>query len=677
MARFAVLVLAFSLSASEAPAQAPQPARAAAPAPPASAPAPPKELLAADSPRATAAGATFTAPAGWTITTRGPLVVLDPPEGDSHLAIVDAEAKDADAAVAAAWTAYRPEAKRPLRLATPGAARNGWEERRNYEYETSPNERAVVVAGAWRAGKAWTVFILDATEPTAEKRGAPIGLILQSLRPKGYARESFAGKKAHPLDATRIATLKAFVENGMKQFGVPGVGLSFIDGGKVVWEGGLGVKELGKPEPVDADTLFIAASNTKALTTLLLAELVDEKKLRWDQPVTELYPVFKLGDAATTKQVLVKHLVCACTGLPRQDMEWLFEYKSATPASALALLGTMQPTSKFGEVFQYSNLMAAAAGFIGGVISYPGRELGAAYDEAMRTKVFLPLGMTNTTFDFVRALKGNYARPHADDIDGKPSLARMDLNESIVPARPAGGVWTSARDLTKYVQMELAKGALPNGRRLVSEESLLARRAPQVPVGEDVTYGMGLFVDKRWGIPVVHHGGDLAGYHSDMMWLPDHGVGAVILTNSDPGAALRGPLLRRLVEVLFDGKPEAEEQLRVAVVQKAAGLAKARERLVIPADPAEVAKLAPRYASSALGELAVKKGAGGAVVFDVGEWHSTVASRKNDDGTISYITIDPTIEGFEFVVANKGGKRSLILRDAQHEYVFDEAKAAN
>ena len=399
-----------------------------------------REVLAADAARTTSSGATFTAPAGWAIEAKGPLVVLTPPEGDSHLALVDVEAKDADAAVAAAWAAYKPESKRPLRLATPGTARNGWEERKNYEYETSPNERAVVVAGAWRAGKSWTVFILDASEPTAEKRGAPIGLILQSLRPKGYSRESFAGKKAHPLDAARIATLKAFVEDGMKQYDVPGVGLALLDGGKVVWEGGLGVKELGKPDKVDADTLFIAASNTKALSTLLLAELVDEKKLAWKQPVTEVYPAFKLGDAATTKQVLVEHLVCACTGLPRQDMEWLFEYRNATPASALAILGTMQPTSKFGEVFQYSNLMAAAAGFVGGSLVYPGRELGAAYDEAMQTKVFGPLGMKNTTFDFARALKGNVAQPHGDDPDGKTRRARMDLNESIVPDQAGNDV---------------------------------------------------------------------------------------------------------------------------------------------------------------------------------------------------------------------------------------------
>jgi len=220
--------------------------------------------------------------------------------------------------------------------------------------------------------------------------------------------------------------------------------------------------------------------------------------------------------------------------------------------------------------------------------------------------------------------------------------------------------------------MELAKGMLPSGKRLVSAENLLARYKPHVIVGEDVTYGMALMVDTRYGVTVVHHGGDLAGYHSDMIWLPDYGVGAVILTNADSGVVIRGPLLRRLLEVLFDGKPEAEENLKVAAANLKASIAKERERLVVPADPAEVAKLAPRYVSTALGEVNVLK-EGTATLFDVGEWKSVVASRKNDDGTVSFITIDPTLSGFEFVVAGKDGKRRLITRDAQHEYVFEEA----
>jgi Beta-lactamase len=192
-----------------------------------------------------------------------------------------------------------------------------------------------------------------------------------------------------------------------------------------------------------------------------------------------------------------------------------------------------------------------------------------------------------------------------------------------------------------------------------------------VIVGDGQTYGMALMVDTRYGVRVVHHGGDLAGYHSDMMWLPDYGVGAVILTNADSGVAIRGPLLRRLLEVLFDGKPEAEESLKVLAAQRKAAIAKARERLTVPPDAAAVAKLAPRYVSSALGEVKILT-AHNETVFDVGEWKSRVASRKNDDGTISFLTIDPTLDGFEFVVADKDGARRLIVRDAQHEYTFVE-----
>jgi len=335
----------------------------------------------------------------------------------------------------------------------------------------------------------------------------------------------------------------------------------------------------------------------------------------------------------------------------------------------MKLLGTMQPTSKFGDLFQYSNLMAAAAGYVGGALVAPDLRLGEAYDLAMKKEVFIPLGMKRTTFDFRVATAGNYALPHGKDVDDKLHVIRQDMNYSVVPVRPAGGVWTSSHDLAQYVVMELARGALPGGKRYISEENLMARRAPMVRVGEDIDYGMGLFTDKRWGVQVLRHGGDLFGYHSDMMWFPEHGVGAVILTNSDPGVQLRGPLLRRMAELMFDGKPEAQAQLDAAVRNGKAARAKFRERLAIPPDAATARGLAARYMSKDLGSLAVAR-QGDAVVFDFGEWSSAMASRKNDDGSISFISVAPDVTGFEFVVAEREGKRALIARDAQHEYVF-------
>src|SRR5260370_18940261 len=190
---------------------------------------PAPERLAADTPRVTPGGATFTVPTGWSITTGKSLVVLEPPETDTHIAIIDSQAADATSAVAGAWAAYKPDTKRPLKLVTPRPGRQGWDERQVFDYETSPNERAVVQALALRAGRAWTVVIVDGKEPTFEKPGPPIGLIVQSLRPKGYSRESFAGRKAQPLDAAHIAQIKTFVETSMQQLDVPGASIALVD----------------------------------------------------------------------------------------------------------------------------------------------------------------------------------------------------------------------------------------------------------------------------------------------------------------------------------------------------------------------------------------------------------------------------------------------------------------
>lgn len=638
--------------------------------PPAAASKPAPERLATDTPRTTTGGATFTAPKDWSVAVDGAVVVLLAPDGDSRIAIVESSATEPDAAVGAAWASVRPGVKRTLRLTTPAPGRDGWDELRGYSYETSPNERRAVGAVALKRGARWTVWLVDGAQATIDQRGAQVALARQSLRPKGYTEESFAGRKAHPLDPARVKQLTDFVETAMKELSVPGVGLAIVDNGNVVFAGGLGLRELGKPDKVDADTTFMIASNTKPLTTLLMASLVDDGTLEWDTPVTKVYPAFKLGDAATTQQVLVKHLLCACTGLPRQDYDWLFEFKGASAASVMRTLGGMQPTTTFGELYQYSNLMAAAAGYVAGQALTPGKELGAAYDDAMQARVFDPLGMKTATFDIARAERGNHARPHGIDADGKVVVARMDFNHSIHPARPAGAAWSSAGDLLKYVQMELARGTLPDGRVLVTEKNLLARRAKQVAVGETGGYGMGLSFNTKWNVTVLSHGGSMLGYKSDMLMLPEHGVGAVILTNGDSGQLLLGPFRRRLLEVLFDGKPEAGDNLLTSAKVWKANVAKHRERLTIPADAAAVAKLARRYEHAALGSLTVEATKGG-TVFDVGEWKAAVATRTNDDGTVSFITVDPP-GGFEFVVAGD----TLVLRDSQHEYVFTPRAAA-
>ena len=129
-------------------------------------------------------------------------------------------------------------------------------------------------------------------QDVGEKRGAQIALIYGRFLPKGHQRENFAGKKAHPLDAARLAELGRFVETSMKLTDVPGVSVGIYQDGNVVFADGFGVRELSKPVKVDAQTRYMIASNTKALVTLMLARLVDAKRMDWDTPAVSLLPSF-------------------------------------------------------------------------------------------------------------------------------------------------------------------------------------------------------------------------------------------------------------------------------------------------------------------------------------------------------------------------------------------------
>src|ERR1700761_65927 len=395
----------------------------------------------ADTPR-TLANATFTQPMAWTVKGDASAMVLTPPEKDLDLTFVDVpNATSAENSVSTAWNRQYPGFARELEVSAPGAAKDGWEERRSFSYRTSPAEHLEVRAIAQRKGSKWTVLLMQGSVATFEKRGGTLGLALASLRPAGYTRESFAGRTPHPLDAKSVETLKQFLSSSMQQLDVAGVSFALLDHGHLVYAGGLGVKELGKPDKVDANTLFRIASNTKGMSTLMLAKLVDEGRFSWNDKVTKVYPSFRLGSDATTASVEMRQLVCACTGLPRRDLPDIFSGTSLTTPASLTFehLAQTEPTSKFGETFQYNNLMAAAAGYIGGHIAHPDLEIGAAYDKSMQEKVFNPLGMKSTTLSLDKALAGNHASGHGADIDGHLSLALVKINDAFNFERPAGG----------------------------------------------------------------------------------------------------------------------------------------------------------------------------------------------------------------------------------------------
>src|SRR5580698_7005084 len=143
------------------------------------------EKLSADAPKTTVLGNAFIAPKDWSVRVKGPATILEAPEGDSWIALIDVGAKTQDEALAAAWQAYKPDAKWPLKVANDLPDRDGWSKRRAYDYQTSPNEKRGVDAVVYYSGSSWTVVIDDVADAVAGKRGAQLSLIFGRLLPKG------------------------------------------------------------------------------------------------------------------------------------------------------------------------------------------------------------------------------------------------------------------------------------------------------------------------------------------------------------------------------------------------------------------------------------------------------------------------------------------------------------
>lgn len=500
-------------------------------------------------------------------------------------------------------------------------------------------------------------------------RSLAFGLLLLPLFSQA-ADPEFAGRSPHPLDAAKIEALTQFVAASMEKLGIPGVGFAVIDHGKVLFEGGAGVRALGRPDKVGAHTKFMIGSNTKGLTTLLLARLVDQGKLSWDQPAAAVYPAFRLGDPETTRKVRIRDLVCACTGLPRKDMTWIIGTQPDTgPGAVFAQLASSIPTTAFGAVFQYSNLMATAGGYIGGSAAYPRKDLGEAYDAAMKALVFDPLGMADTTFDMARAETGDFAMPHGVDLEGAPLLADLKADAVIVPYRPAGGAWSSAHDMIRYVALELSQGVLPGGKRMVSAANLLMRRQPAVGLGDNISYGLGLVTDKSMGATLIRHGGGIAGYRSDIAILPDADIGAVILTNGGGGTYLPRPFTRRLMELVYDSEDKASGDVDAAVKKLRDAQAETRDGLSFPAAPDLAARVAGTYHNDELGRLTARRD-GGRLYFDYALYSTEMGSRVGADGQVSFY--DPVVAGLTFTLSEKDGKPALSLKefDGSYEYPF-------
>jgi CubicO group peptidase (beta-lactamase class C family) len=410
----------------------------------------------------------------------------------------------------------------------------------------------------------------------------------------------------------------------------------------------------------------------KSLTTLMIARLVERGRLGWDTPVVDVLPSFGLGDEATTKATTMRHTACACTGMPRQDLEFLFE-GAMTPEARLATMKAMKPTTAFGETFQYSNLMVSAGGFAAAHAYAPRLGLGPAYDRAMQELVFAPFGMKATTFDFKVVARGDHAVPHPRDLHGEPAPLPIDAERWVLPIRPAGGTWSTVRDMARVLLVELGRGKL-GGKQVIAEQALLARRAPQVKIDDEGGYGLGLVVGTRYGIPFVSHTGGTGGFSTRFSFWPEHDVGLVIVSNASGAGLLNGTVERRLLELLFDGRAEARENVALAVERQAQARAEELARIELAPDAAWFGTLAGAWTAPGLGriDLAFERGK---AVLDAGEWKVPVGRKTARDGTVMLVSTGGLLPGLELVPRDQDGRSVLVLDAGQHKIVFERVQS--
>jgi CubicO group peptidase (beta-lactamase class C family) len=333
-----------------------------------------------------------------------------------------------------------------------------------------------------------------------------------------------------------LERLDSYIANAVKSWRAPGLAVAVVKDGQVVFANGYGVRELGKTPPVDTHTLFAIGSTTKAMTAALIAMLVDEKKVEWDAPVTRYLPWFQLKDPAATRELMVRDLLTHRAGLGNADYLWYGQANSTT--EILRRVRLIDPSYPIRSGFIYQNIMYAAAGAVIESAS------GKPWADMMRTRIFEPLGMTETVpTAMALAATTNVATPH-DVVGGQ---VRAIENASVDPVAAAGAVWSSVGDMSKWMQFLLDGGRVGglNGKRLLSEASFAELFTPQTiapfemyPTTRIVkphwmTYGLGWFQQDYRGQAVDFHTGSIDGMVAIHGLIRDERLGVYVLANLD------------------------------------------------------------------------------------------------------------------------------------------------
>ena len=353
-----------------------------------------------------------------------------------------------------------------------------------------------------------------------------------------------------------LAGFDDYVNKAIKDWDVPGVAIAVIKDDKIVFAKGYGVREIGKPDKVDERTIFAIGSSSKAFTAATIAMLVDEGKLKWDDPATKYLPGFQVFDPLTTREMTVRDLLTHRVGLERGDALW--HATELDRSDVLRRIRFLKPSSSLRSKFGYQNIMYLAAGEIVPSVA------GKSWDDFTRERIFQPLGMTaSSTSIKLLAAATNVAAPHSK-FDDKLTAIPYRMIDNI---GPAGSINSNAVDMAQWVRLQLNNGTF-EGKQIISAASIKEMQTPQTiirlegtyprlyPEAHFLSYGMGWFLSDYRGKKLVEHGGSIDGMRALVAMLPEEKMGVVILTNLS-GTILSVPLSYRIFDAYL-GAPQRD-----------------------------------------------------------------------------------------------------------------------
>lgn len=345
---------------------------------------------------------------------------------------------------------------------------------------------------------------------------------------------------AQPLSSAEIDSIAGLA---LKTFDVPGIAVAVIKDGKIVHSRGYGVRSLRTRQPVDENTLFGIASNSKAFTAAALGILVDEGKLNWDDPVRKYIPEFKLYSPFVTEAFTIRDLLThrSGLGLGAGDLMFFPDSSDFLLKDILHNLQFLKPVSSFRTKFAYDNNMYIVAGE---VVS---RLTGTSWDDFVESHILKPIGMLHSAASFDRLPdKSNVIDAHAP-VDGK---VQVIARTSLKVGHSAGGINSSIADLSKWVLLLLNQGKYGEGlnKSIFSDQVLQELWTPQtiIPVENPgyynnhfEAYGFGFFISDVKGYKQLSHTGGLEGMVTQISLIPELNLGIIVLTNQQETAAFR------------------------------------------------------------------------------------------------------------------------------------------